>query len=280
MITPRYRPSRTRPARRRPGPVRLTRRGRLVTVITVSTAVYAGFSLVSGGMRPSGGPPQPVAASAPQTALLRTLPTAPPAAVAPARTTRPASARRGMAAGRKGAAARNPRSPDPSRKGPPAPAPPTVAPLPPSAPQRVRIPGIGVDAPVSTTGLDARGWVRPPPPEDRNLSAWYTGSPAPGAQGTSVLVGHVDNRSGPAVFYGLGGLRKGSTVTVGRRDGTTAVFTVYGVEVFAKDAFPRARVYGATGQPELRVLTCGGRYSKSGGYSANVVVFARLTGSR
>lgn len=36
------------------------------------------------------------------------------------------------------------------------------------------------------------------------------------------------------------------------------------------------RVYADTGQPELRVITCGGGYSKAGGYDGNVVVFARM----
>jgi hypothetical protein len=39
-------------------------------------------------------------------------------------------------------------------------------------------------------------------------------------------------------------------------------------------------VYGAASRPELRVITCGGDYSKATGYQGNVVVFAHLTGSR
>ncbi|NUS88393.1 MAG: class F sortase, partial [Streptomyces sp.] len=32
-------------------------------------------------------------------------------------------------------------------------------------------------------------------------------------------------------------------------------------------------------RPELRVITCGGGYSKSTGYQGNVVAFAHLTAS-
>ncbi|MHB9857472.1 class F sortase [Streptomyces sp. YIM S03343] len=141
---------------------------------------------------------------------------------------------------------------------------------------RVRIPAIQVDAPVMPVGLDPDGWVGAPPPDDPNLAGWFTGAVSPGEKGTAVVVGHVDNAQGPAVFYGLGALKKGNRVEVERRDGKTAVFEIYGIEVFEKSDFPGDRVYGSKGEPELRVITCGGGFSKQNGYDGNVVVFARL----
>ncbi|MEU0051895.1 class F sortase [Streptomyces sp. NPDC006309] len=148
--------------------------------------------------------------------------------------------------------------------------------LPFSAVDRVRIPAIQVDAPVMPVGLDADGWVAAPPPENPGMAGWFTGAVSPGEKGTAVVVGHVDNKQGPAVFYGLGALKKGNRVEVVRQDGRTAVFEVYGVEVFEKNNFPGDRVYGSKGRPELRVITCGGGFSKQNGYDGNVVVFARL----
>ncbi|MFF7356626.1 MULTISPECIES: class F sortase [Streptomyces] len=150
------------------------------------------------------------------------------------------------------------------------------APLAFSAVDRVRIPAIQVDAPVTPVGLNTDGWVGAPPPEDPNLAGWFTGAVSPGENGTAVIVGHVDNKQGPAVFYGLGALKKGNRIEVLRNDGKTAVFETYGVEVFSKAGFPGERVYGAKGAPELRVITCGGDFSKQNGYDGNVVVFARL----
>lgn len=143
-------------------------------------------------------------------------------------------------------------------------------------PDRVRIPAINVDAPTIPVGLDLDGWVGAPPPEDPNLSGWFTGSVSPGEKGTAVVVGHVDNLQGPAVFYALGSLAKGNRVEVLRKDGKTAVFEIYGVEVFQKDNFPGDRVYASKGTAELRVITCGGGFSKQTGYDGNVVVFASL----
>ncbi|MFI8100687.1 class F sortase [Streptomyces sp. NPDC101118] len=164
----------------------------------------------------------------------------------------------------------------------------TAAPVPPadlealehSTVERIRIPSINVDAPVMSVGLDAEGWIDAPPPQDPNLAGWYLNGIAPGQRGSAVIVGHVDNAQGPAVFYGLGSVRKGSQIEVSRYDGRTAVFEVYGVEVFSKHDFPGARVYGDTGHPELRVITCGGGYSKARGYDGNVVVFARMVDTR
>ncbi|MEU6477461.1 class F sortase [Streptomyces sp. NPDC047017] len=151
-----------------------------------------------------------------------------------------------------------------------------VQPLERSVPDRVRIPVIQVDAPVTQVGVDPDGWVAAPPPDDPNLAGWFDGAVTPGEKGTAVVVGHVDNKMGPAVFYGLGALKKGNHVEVDRQDGKTAVFEVYGVEVFEKSDFPGDRVYGSKGTPELRLITCGGDYTKQSGYQGNVVVFARL----
>lgn len=145
---------------------------------------------------------------------------------------------------------------------------------------RVQIPSIKVDAPVIDVNLDPDGWIEAPPPQDPNLAGWYQNGVAPGQRGTAVVVGHVDNLSGPAVFYGLGSLRKGQHIEVARYDDRIAVFEVYGVEVFSKSDFPGPLVYGDTGYAELRVITCGGGYSKADGYDGNVVVFARLVETR
>jgi len=155
---------------------------------------------------------------------------------------------------------------------------PGAPPLPASPPVRIRIPAIGVDAPLTGLGLDAEGHLDTPPTDRPGTAGWYTGGPDPGSAGPAIIAGHVDNAQGPAVFYGLGALHPGDTVDVERRDHRTAEFTVDGIEVYSKTGFPDQLVYGPTSYPELRVITCGGGYSKATGYLGNVVVFAHLTG--
>jgi len=152
--------------------------------------------------------------------------------------------------------------------------------LPPSPPDRIRIPAIHVDAPLTGLALTPSGSLAVPPAEKENLAGWYEAGVTPGETGTAIVAGHVDNADGPAVFYDLGALRKGSAVEVVRRDGRVAVFTVDAVEVYPARGFPDEKVYGAADRPELRVITCGGGYSKATGYQGNGVVFAHLTSAR
>ncbi|MEU4347570.1 class F sortase [Streptomyces sp. NPDC023838] len=151
--------------------------------------------------------------------------------------------------------------------------------LPPSEPVRIRIPAIRVDAPVMRLGLAPDGSLNVPPPGRGGSAGWYKDGTAPGADGTAVMAGHVDDARGPAVFYALGALKKGSHIEVARADRRTAVFTVDAVEVYPNDAFPDRRVYGPARRPELRVITCGGGFTEKSGYRGNVVVFAHLTGT-
>ncbi|MFF8411329.1 class F sortase [Streptomyces omiyaensis] len=163
----------------------------------------------------------------------------------------------------------------------PAPSPLRARPaLPAAAPLSVTIPAIGVDAPLTRVGLDRDGWIEAPPPEHPGRAGWFSGAVTPGEAGTAVVVGHVDTLAGPAVFHALGALVRGRAIEVHRADGRTAVFTVHGVELVPKDAFPADRVYASTGAPELRLITCGGPYTRATGYTGNVVVSARLTGLR
>ena len=145
----------------------------------------------------------------------------------------------------------------------------------PARPVSVTVPAIGVHSPVVDLGLQPDGSLQVP--LSTAVAGWYTGSPRPGAVGSSVLAGHVDSRAGPAVFYWLSRLRPGDRVYVSRADGTMAVFSVTRVQTYAKDAFPTAAVYGPTPDPELRLITCGGTFdARSGHYLSNVVAYAAL----
>ncbi|MFJ3668990.1 class F sortase [Streptomyces sp. NPDC090106] len=151
----------------------------------------------------------------------------------------------------------------------------------PSRPLTLRIPALGVTAPLLRVGLDRRGAIQAPPYGQPGAAGWYEGSVTPGEPGASIVVGHVDTRTGPAVFSGLGTLETGDRLQVGRADGTTVDFVVHEVRFFDREGFPDARVYGAGHRPELRVITCGGRYDRERRrYAGNIVVFARLDPGR
>lgn len=76
-----------------------------------------------------------------------------------------------------------------------------------AVPIRLTIPALGVDASVVELGLDSDGELATP--ADFDTAGWYTDGPEPGEVGPSVIAGHVDDRSGPAVFFGLRDLTAG-----------------------------------------------------------------------
>ncbi|MCE7079535.1 class F sortase [Streptomyces sp. ST2-7A] len=153
--------------------------------------------------------------------------------------------------------------------------------LPPAEPQRLSIPEIGVDAPFMPLAIGETGELDPPPHDDKNLVGWFEGGVTPGERGSSIVVGHVDTRTGPAVFVHLNALRPGSTVDIHREDGTVATFEVYAAETFRKADFPDERVYGDTPSAQLRLITCAGAYDRATrNYEDNLVVFARLDSVR
>ncbi|SOD65064.1 LPXTG-site transpeptidase (sortase) family protein [Streptomyces zhaozhouensis] len=160
--------------------------------------------------------------------------------------------------------------------------PPPRAPLPGDAvPESVTVDAAGVAAEVVPRGLDEDGGVEAPPYEAPELVGWYADGAAPGAEGAAVLVGHRDTESAPAVFHELADVEPGDRVRVTRADGQVALFTVDDVRTVPRADFDPDRVYGqrTPGAAELRLLTCGGAFDPGGGgYAANVVVSAYLTG--
>lgn len=155
------------------------------------------------------------------------------------------------------------------------------APVTGSLPQRVDVPSIGIQAPVVSRGLDKDGAIDPPPYDSPGTVGWWGQGVQPGAAGTALMVGHVDTRSKPAVFYGLSSAKPGDKVRVVRADGSVAEFTIEDVRVYERAAFDAHKAYGprVRGRAELRLVTCGGTYDKAAEqYTANVVVSAYLTG--
>lgn len=141
----------------------------------------------------------------------------------------------------------------------------------PTTPVSVRVPAIDVARDdVQRLGLAADGSAEVPADYDR--VGWFAGGPGQG-RGPTVLLGHVDSRSGPAVFYRLRELRPGDVVEVGRADGSLARYAVTRSEQVPKDRFPTFAVFGATRDDVLRLVTCSGRFDRGArSYTDNLVV--------
>ncbi len=217
------------------------RRGVLAAAAVTVTLGVAGTTAVIVGLQPSGGPPQPPVAASSSTSG-PSAPGTPPTSG----TTRDAIGFSAKTLSR-------------------------------SRPVSIAIASIGVDSKTLVNlGKQADGSLQVP--TDFGKAGWYVDGPAPGQFGPAVIAGHVDSTNGPGIFYQLGALRPGATVTVGRADGSTARFMVDKVARYPKDRFPTSAVYGDTTQrAELRLITCGGGFDrKTGHYLDNVVAFAHL----
>lgn len=141
------------------------------------------------------------------------------------------------------------------------------------SPRAMSIPTIDLDTSTIATGMT----------EDRNLEVpgdpqqvgWYRGFSEPGDPGVSVLLGHVDSRAGPGVFFRLPEVETGARITVERSDGRPVTYEVTAVDWYPKDEFPTLDVYTSERDEVLRLITCGGEFdAERRTYLENVVVSA------
>ena len=101
-------------------------------------------------------------------------------------------------------------APVPLGKPAPLPQPSSSRPVP--APAWLRIPAIRVRTRLVRLGITPQGTLQVP--SSTTVAGWYTGSPRPGAIGSSVIAGHIDSRLGPGVFFRLRLLKPGNRIFV------------------------------------------------------------------
>ncbi len=145
-------------------------------------------------------------------------------------------------------------------------------PLSPDVPVRLKIPRIGVDAPVVPVGLTPDGHMDSP--EGPEATGWYELGPRPGEQGSAVIAGHSGYRTGPAVFDDLTQLRPGDRLYVVDDTGASVAFRVRESRQYDPGSRPE-EVFLDTGERRLNLVTCTGEWdSAAGTHSKRLVVFA------
>jgi len=139
----------------------------------------------------------------------------------------------------------------------------------------VRIPTLGIDAPLAPSAVDVANGVLGVPENIRQPGWWRDGA-APGDRTGSILVaGHVDSASrGAGAFYGLETARRGTRVELRMRNGRTKDYRVVSVRLMPKEKLP-TDIYSRRGRPRLVLVTCGGPFDEARRhYRDNVVVTA------
>ncbi len=149
-----------------------------------------------------------------------------------------------------------------------------------SAPVRIVIEDIDVDAPVSTMGLKPD--TMPEVPQDGETVAWYDFSPFPGQGSNAVLAGHVSWDKETAVFWALKDLRNGSAIRLVTDEGNELIYRVFDVYAIDPDDPDSVQVMDASSLDMITLISCGGRWLPNpsepllGSYSDRVIVQASL----
>jgi sortase (surface protein transpeptidase) len=144
-------------------------------------------------------------------------------------------------------------------------------------PVRLQIPAIGVDAPIESVGRTADGDLGVP--SGYESVAWYGDGPSPGTIGNAVIDGHLDSKTGPAVFWRLGDLNPGDEVLVQDDAGTVLRFAVSSVEAFTTGTAPLDRIFGPSFDRNLNLVTCTGTFDRNvRQYDQRLVVYTEFVG--
>ncbi|MDO6657173.1 class F sortase [Anaerobacillus sp. 1_MG-2023] len=142
-------------------------------------------------------------------------------------------------------------------------------------PAHLSIPAINVDAKVEHVGQLPDGQMDVPK-DERNVG-WYKPGAKPGEIGNAVLAGHVDNKTGPSVFYHLDDLVPGDIVTVTDVNGSAYDFEVQNVESYPRNQAPLEKVFGTNSKSGLNLITCTGTFDRDAGtHEERLVVYTTL----
>jgi hypothetical protein len=145
-----------------------------------------------------------------------------------------------------------------------------------SVPKNISISSLSISADIVTIGLLPDKTLEVP--KDPWKVGWYERGPNLGEEGTVIAVGHLDSSTGPAIFYRLSRINVGDEIIFTDADGKTTAYAVEKKEAYPQSNMPWSKIYSSSGDPELRLITCDGRFDrKSGSYSHNLVVYAQLS---
>jgi sortase (surface protein transpeptidase) len=106
---------------------------------------------------------------------------------------------------------------------------------------------------------------------------WYNLGARPGEVGNAVMAGHLDSKTGPAIFWRLKELRPGDEIAVLGDDGAERRFAVRMTESYPYDRAPLDRIFSPGDQVGLSLITCGGSFDRRAqNYDQRLVVYATL----
>jgi sortase (surface protein transpeptidase) len=142
-------------------------------------------------------------------------------------------------------------------------------------PASIEIPAMDVNIEIEKVGRLKNGQMGVPKGFD--TVGWFGEGARPGAPGNAVMAGHVDSKTGPAVFYKLEDLDKGDKVIVKDKDGKTLTFVVTGKEKYDRKTAPVDKIFDYSYGSKLNLITCTGNFNRDEGtHEERLVVYTEL----
>jgi LPXTG-site transpeptidase (sortase) family protein len=147
-----------------------------------------------------------------------------------------------------------------------------------AVPVAISIPNAQVDAAVEEREIVDGVMQDPTGPW---VVSWYKETPKLGAQGNTVMAGHVDYWDvGPSVFYNVSDLKEGDLITITGDDGKVYTYKVSWVRLYNTADAPIQEIVGPTDKRALTLITCGGEFDYTNGvYLQRTVIRANYVGS-
>lgn len=141
-------------------------------------------------------------------------------------------------------------------------------------PSRLIIPALDIDANIQEVGITYGGNIGVP----NNFTdvAWYKYGPVPGAPGTAIINGHLDNGLAlPGIFKHLDSIGSGDEIDIADESGKLAKFTVETTDSYFYKKMPMTDIFTTAGKPRLALITCTGTWvSSDRTYDHRLVVIA------
>ncbi len=133
-----------------------------------------------------------------------------------------------------------------------------------TAPARLLIPAIGINASVESLGILPNGDLATPTHSPWEDVGWYDSGPRPGERGSAVIDGHLDRPGGyPAIFWRLRDLHVGDDVWVINTNGTRKHFHVTRIAFYPPQQAPIQDIFGNRSGKYLNLITCAGDWIPS-----------------
>ncbi|HVD02408.1 MAG TPA: class F sortase [Candidatus Dormibacteraeota bacterium] len=146
-----------------------------------------------------------------------------------------------------------------------------------TAPSRLQIPSLAIDAQVESLGVDATGAMETP--SKLFDVGWFRPGPSPGARGDAVIDGHVGLPGYPLIFTDLARIAVGADLVVIHADGARSHFTVDAVSGWPANSHPTG-LFATDGPARLTLITCTGPYDRfNQTYADRLIVEAIYAGT-